>query len=293
MRENLQGLRWEKGGAAEGPQGLQGLLAQAPATSVVLAFMPWKIEGATYDELKLAGLHRTPTGVSDVFILLGNTYGFDSEDEVDKSFFEGVLAKFAEKFGQHKVARVPLCQRDDPLEKFPTASLAAFLSIEYARGMVDHAVAGLQVCQASWVRPSPCADQVELPGAKTYEVGETGKDACKREMWFLLGTWWDTKGSKYEITGDDAKDCLKVRISRTGRDTLNKTISLGKVNGRSEVVWDGGAYVMVSEQLKNSPERPETVEWKAIGRNRTFTWHITPPSSGAPKGQKRYKKVQQ
>lgn len=266
---------------------LREFLDGAPATSVVLAFTPWKVKGATYDELKMAGLHRRVEGVTHVYLLLGGAHGFDYENDADGKFFQSVLELFADKFGQHRVARVTLCQDGYPLVKFPTASLVSFLNIEYARGMLDHVVAGLQVCGASWVEPavSQHADWIASPaGAKTCKVGKEEKDACKLKLWSLCGTWWDTKGSKYEIKRDDTKERLVVRVARPdGRASLRKHISLGSVNGQDglQIVWDGGSYVVDSQLQESSCERPETVEWKAVTRNRRFTWRSTPQEGGS------------
>mmetsp|Transcript_50914 Transcript_50914/g.159614 ORF Transcript_50914/g.159614 Transcript_50914/m.159614 type:complete len:455 (-) Transcript_50914:71-1435(-) len=318
--QDRQGLRWEFSGPSSSRQEaqhrlssrLEGLLAEAPADSAVLAFTPRAEGGATttYTELKTTGLSCTLGEVRHVYILMGGAHGFDYKEDADGRFLASVLGQFARRFGPERVARVRLCRPGEQLTKFLTASVAAFLCVEHVCGMLDHAVAGLGVCaerrldsdgggHAGWWNPGPAALEQEFfdsgeqwdwesslgPGAPGMELvdEDSGEDtAYKRMMLSLRGTWWDTKGSMYEIAGADSGEQLTVNITRPGRRSrLVKSISLGFVHGQDspQVLWDCGTFVVVSQLPQDVGRRPERVEWKAVAGNKKFTW-LTSPDTG-------------
>lgn len=118
-------------------------LAGAPDGSAVLAFTPSRA-GGTYDELKAKGQGKRPRP-RQVLVLLGGAHGFDGNDDAGgPGLFEEVMSRCCDRFGKAAVASVSLCENAAREAKFPLAKVAAFVSVEHARGSFVQVLAGLE-----------------------------------------------------------------------------------------------------------------------------------------------------
>lgn len=133
---------------------LDEFLRDAPSDSVAIV-LDYRNVDATYEELKAKGVDRQPHA-STVYLLLGGAHGFDGKDDRNSGFFEAVVGVFAKRLGQHRVARVNLCEPGDTA-KFTASKVAAFLSVEHSRGMLGRVVAGLRCSAEARQTYQPCA----------------------------------------------------------------------------------------------------------------------------------------
>ncbi|CAK0879375.1 unnamed protein product [Prorocentrum cordatum] len=160
----LPGLEWRSAGEAQGsPEAarrqhlasLQEDLARLPEAAAVLAFTPARPD-VSYDQLVVLGEGRSPRP-GRLYVLMGGAHGFDDDDDRDGAFAAEVLAAFSARFGGDRVVRVSLGaegpSRGEFEPKFTLAGVASFLSVEYARGALRQAAAGVGAhCQKECVR---------------------------------------------------------------------------------------------------------------------------------------------
>ncbi|CAK0810057.1 unnamed protein product [Prorocentrum cordatum] len=164
-------------------ESLREELARLPEAAAVFLFTPARPD-VSYDRLVELGEGRSPRS-GGVYVLMGGAHGFDDSDDCDSCFAAEVFAAFSARFGDDRVLRVSLGADELPVggpePKFTLASVASFVSVEYTRGALQQAVAG-----------------VEAYCHKKTSTYNSGISACENgEQWqralSLLGEMWEAK----------------------------------------------------------------------------------------------------
>merc|ERR1740129_979320 len=121
---------------------------------------------ATYEELKAAagaGSHCS-SEVSKVYVLLGGAHGFDGLDDKDPSFMHAVAGCFRHRFGPQSISYISLSEQRDSHVKLTSAKIASFISVEWARGALQHVIAGAEQLSA---RPPQAVNGTQAIGCVT------------------------------------------------------------------------------------------------------------------------------